>query len=169
MDWLFRDEFIVLRSKYFFENNVRIHWSFLASREVHTSRIRGVNNRSTFWTITYFFYKKMRTDSLIIFSVRRSSYESNSRGKQSKYFLKITCFAKRCARIHWSFLACREVHTYRIRGVNNRNTFWKITYFCKKMRTDSLIIFSVQRSSYESNSRGKQSKYFLKNNMMLVV
>ena len=35
------------------------------------------------------------------------------------------------------------------------------------MRTDSLIICSVQRSSYESNPRGKPSKYFLENNVFL--
>ena len=33
------------------------------------------------------------------------------------------------------------------------------------MRTDSLIIFSVRRSSYVSKSRGKQSKHFIKNNV----
>ena len=36
-------------------------------------------------------------------------------------------------------------------------------YFYKKVRTDSLIISRVQKSSYESNSKGKPSKYFLQN------
>ena len=45
--------------------------------------------------------------------------------------------------------------------------FYIIIY--KKMRIDSLIIFSVRRNSYVSNLRGKQPKYFLKNNTILQI
>ena len=39
----------------------------------------------------------------------------------------------------------------------------KVMFFYKQMCTDSLIISRVQKSSYESNSRGKPSNYFLQN------
>ena len=46
-------------------------------------------------------------------------------------------------------------------------TYLENTYFYKKMCTDSLIILCVWKSSYELNSRVKQSKYCLRNSVFL--
>ena len=60
----------------------------------------------------FFFYKKMRTDSLIILWVRKSSYESNSRGKPSKYLLQIIVFYKKMVyvknTVRWQMIAQRK-------------------------------------------------------------